>query len=1589
MVLSDLTRTWRRILKTAVIGFFRFFFWTLLAFVALAASLFMHLHTDLARKVAGRLLTSFVSGEIRGTLTIGRVDQLRFDRLVASDVALFDPEGHRIAVADEVILIPDTLFDLFNNRLRFKSATLRGATVRLLATESGLPTFLETFEPTDTSESSSEPIHAVVENIRLSQVVVYGDFLELNGLRVQEVSARGRLEVKEELKVEITSAKGVFVRPFPFKGYVDDLTGSISSNANRGIALEFKARQARDRADISLKLFRPPAASEQAPRVSVQGSDKSAAAVAGQQYSLERVPPQWLELRVQGSPISPETIRGMGFTFTGPFRSALSGSFSLVGPLDELELHADLKSDAGDGVLSGAISQTRGVSVTLRTPGIKLDRVFEQAPALTLSGSAVIALGPQQTNPRVQLQVEPVIYQTIAIPSFELDAELEPKRLRIDEILSREEGSEISGHGAIDFDGRIDLTMRARISEIGRDPNIRRHVPGSRGKLDAELHVVTPGFADRQMSFQGRVTLRDLRYGALSAKRLSLNGSARGEPDLPQVNLKVAGEAIAISDFSIGDTEFNLRGGPREYAASGRVRVKGQQSFLLDARINADKEGFVLNAEQIELFVGERSWRGTARNLKLIKDKLISLELLRLASQTQRLETQATIRFHGSDEVKAQLQDFDLAVLHTFFGKRFYLREGRADANLQLTGDLRRPALSVQGALRDGVLFKLKDVNGVFVVSYQNGGLEIDAEADLGKRGTISVTGNGLLDSDRASLVEELLSIDYNLMFRANDVDLALGEQILGKAARAVAGRLGGELNAVGTLEQPSFSGKLKFDPLAIEGVAPLSIDSAINFQRDRLEIECALGDARGAIGNIKGNTSIKSQEIFRDFSKLAEAVTQGPWAISGYSTRRRLDSLPSPVSQSLPWPIDLQTRFKATQEGGKTYVELWFDGQWTARFEGTECAAEIRPSLSGQVVLYDDNTHFTASAFIAEQRFAEIEGTARTPVEQWIKKRAFTGVSALSGIGEINISSIESFPWLCEYGSGSLRAKVDVDELLTEHSQGRIDLTTRFFPKRRASEKNTRRRQPVTQTLSCEKDPFRVDLDVVLNPKDLELSGVLSGCGSSDSRVKAHLPIKWINRVVTPELDRERELNAEISFEQAELKPILEHIDLLSDAQGSVQGSISARGKPGRVRLSGRAELSRGEFQLASTGQRFSEAQGSLLFHGNWIEVQKLTARDGKGLLRLSGGIGLEEFVPKRVRLALFLDDFPVQRENVPLAWLSGTASIESEIMQHRAVTSLFIESLDVLLPETSTRSLQSLDAHPDIQVIGVEKPVAQTSSAYAVQFNVDGSHRLITVRRSDFSAAVEAELDVIYLDPELRVAGDIEFKRGVFEAFGKKFDLNEGSLFFDGSPQLNPKVSLKATHKPYGEDSGSVVVTVFGTMRRPEVTFYSDECQGEEGALTMLVTGSCSLSESEMANQDASAQREAFIAGAAGGILTLGTTGIRREMNDLLPTFSVGTYGGAQDEKRYRVQAGVNADSLIPQFIRPIVRHAYLQGGLTASSDSSQQDDTATDIDPEKSTPAESVDFLLELRFPFDFVWTGQVSPPQKGGFDITWEP
>lgn len=391
---------WRSVLTAKLT---RYIVYSALGLVALAVGFVicfaLYLQSPPGRNALRDWLNKTASAEMQGVLSIGAIDKLELDGVVASNVKLLDAQRQTVINADQVVLVPDLKL-MLKGILHIKSAKLTGGSVHLIETPSGAITLLQAFEPKQPSLQPSEAtLNAVVDGIELSRVTVYGDVGGVKNWRVEDVSARGRLEMRERLEIRIEKAQARVTRPYPFEIKLRQLNGVVSGDPYRGVNLQAEVARNGDKFKTDLEY---------------------------KQVKTGRAPePQKLTVNIQASPVSPETLRGLGFDWAGSLRAPLNGKISLQGELADLQLNGALNNEAGAFSLQGYVSSHRGVGVTLQTNSLALGKAVNDAPPVTVAGSASIEAAPG-VNPNVSLQLEPLLFGVIALPAFQMRGAIKP-----------------------------------------------------------------------------------------------------------------------------------------------------------------------------------------------------------------------------------------------------------------------------------------------------------------------------------------------------------------------------------------------------------------------------------------------------------------------------------------------------------------------------------------------------------------------------------------------------------------------------------------------------------------------------------------------------------------------------------------------------------------------------------------------------------------------------------------------------------------------------------------------------------------------------------------------------------------------------------------------------------------------------------------------------------------------------------------------------------------------------------------------------------------------------------------------------------
>ncbi len=1299
----------------------------LLVAACLAASLAVHLQLPLARRAAAAWLSDTVSHAIRGGLAIGRLERVSPLEVVARRVVLFDADGRRIIVADRLVLRPD-LAAALAGQWRLASAKLDGATVRLYDEGEGLPTLLSTFDAprsATSAPSSGEPLHVRVDGIELTRVLLTGDLLGLHDLRVPDLSAGGAMDIGRELHVRIDHARGSLTQPFGFVGHLDALSGTISTVTSEGVVLHANTHRDQEQASAVIRYGTP----KHRPK-------------AAQQLTLE----------VHAQRVTSATLQGLGYGWVPALAIPVSGDLSLQGPVGDLALNAQLDTDAGHVAINGSISQQRGVAVTLQSDALEVARLFPDYPKLVVDGSLHIDSPKGAEQPSLHAEVEPLLYGKLAIPGFSLDAVIEDTGLRIDRIDARSRNARILGHGRIEKTGAIAFDLTASFNDIGADPNLKRIVPDASGRLDVSLHVRTQQVGQAKLDFDGQLSLSNFRYGVIAAKRLTLRGSAHGDPERPRLNVRVSGSDLRLGDYLLGDPSLALRGGPRQYTADGEFNSAGKRTFNVSARITADATGVVIDADPIELTVGEGSWRGAMHELRVIGQQSVELGLLRLASRSQRLEAHGIVRFHGDDALDAQLQDFDLAALRALLGERLPVSEGRADAHVVLKGDLSSPDLSLQGALRDGVVQGVKGVNALYLITYRAGAIETDGDVDLGDRGAFRVTGSGRIDRSLSDPVKALRLGSYQLELSGQSISLSLLPQA---QQRGLSGTLSGSLRFTGTLDDPSFEGELRLDSLTAPGWSPLSIAASGGYARGELNTRVSVADEHGPLLSASGDLQLDWHALMAEPELLARTLMHGPWHVSGQVSRRPLARMPQPLS--LPYPIAVSAEFDLQRSGGASSGTVRFDGAYTKELGGSSCGGALKPEVRGALQLQNEASSISLTLFAGSNRVGNLELQLDTPVDRWAERGRMEMPKLLHASGKLDARSIETLPYLCELGQGTLGAELELASGLTDHPLLSVALDASFVP--RADNAGLRKRTVVP---SCQGDPIKVHFDASADKETLSGAGQMQGCHGGATTLQGKLKVSWQRLHVLPTPDENGALQALLRFEGSQLKPLMDRIPGVLNAEATAYGQVKVSGTPKRPQTSGQLNISGGRLYLVSTGQELTNITARLTFLGDWARLEHLQAQAGDGRLEAVGGIGFVGLWPQRLRLALRATQLPIKREGVDTAWLSGGAAVDADITPERAHAVIELQQLDVRLPDVTNRTLQPLDPNPEVVV--TTAPPEQRAEPYPIELVIQGKRKL-NVHRNDFQADIATELAVSYRNPDLTVGGYITFGSGQFE--------------------------------------------------------------------------------------------------------------------------------------------------------------------------------------------------------------------------------
>jgi hypothetical protein len=1043
------------------------------------------------------------------------------------------------------------------------------------------------------------------------------------------------------------------------------------------------------------------------------------------------------------------------------------------------------------------------------------------------------------------------------------------------------------------------------------------------------------------------------------------------------LDLELDGAAVRVAGYPIGNGTAILTGGPDAYTATGEFAAQGGRRAEFQARVEVNEGVYRLDVDTIELAVGEHWWRGSVSNATLDPEKGLSFDRILMGRGPQRLEAHGVWLFDGPDDIRADLDNFDLALLKILYPEEAPDFTGGVDLHFEFRGDLdKEPTIVAEGTLTDANLWDISPVNAAYLIHYDKSLLDADAQVDLGGRGNFTMSTTGFVEAVPGGIGASLREGVYETTLSTGAMDLTLLELFFEEDPPDVQGYADASIRFSGPIDTPAFKGSIDIPALTVEGWGPVELASAFRYEYGALLAQVRLADDEGELIETEGSLLVDLVRLGQVPGEAVEALATSPWRVSMRMPPRRLSAFPKALSDRLVPDADrLQLAASLTLAGGafRTRGDFHSAIDWLSDSSEGLCGSESNPRATLRAHLEEGVTVLAMDGVVGDAKVLDLEASSETPLDQWLQNAEIPSWPVTRVSADFYEAPTENLPYLCRYAAGVLSAQLKATGLFSDDPKLSFSMASDELRARRIE---PARRTGMVNTI-LETPPSRNRISAAYEDGIGEMDVDMQWWNGGVTTLSAKVPLIWDSENPVPVLAKRGDVSGSANFDRMPLQAVLAWMAGVVNVEGILQGSVTAQGRVRDPSFVGSVELSDGRVNLRAVGQTLEDVTGRAIFDEDGVAVTDLRATDTNGTAEVDGRVGFKKLQLKKMDFTVRADKFPLRSEGSIMARLDGSARMMAKFEDEGIDGEVRLKKLELDIPE-STATPQDLARHPEVFFIGETYEPIRRTDAYEVKLKIRSEDRLVIRSRDQgFYVEATAKLDTRVAE-EFTVEGTVNLHKGSFQVFGKRFEIRSGNMIFDGKPEMDAKVDLVARHSLRGSND-TVTVVVSGRLSNPTIEFKSNvPTTSEAQVIALLVTGSTRQQRGvNTSTAQASQDTTNFLTGVAAGLFS---ASLQSQFGGFAPTFGITQGQGVADgtEGDTAVQVGFSVDSVLPDNVP--IRGLYVEGQFVARRNEGGPNTTAQ---------AQRPGFLIEALWPLSFVTTGTFAPPSNWSIDVTWEP
>lgn len=525
----------------------------------------------------------------------------------------------------------------------------------------------------------------------------------------------------------------------------------------------------------------------------------------------------------------------------------------------------------------------------------------------------------------------------------------------------------------------------------------------------------------------------------------------------------------------------------------------------------------------------------------------------------------------------------------------------------------------------------------------------------------------------------------------------------------------------------------------------------------------------------------------------------------------------------------------------GRTYFEGMLSGRFNLARQDTDVYAR------GQMLLSDisyDGTEFDSlmiAGSIADER---LDGTLSLRKE---------GQELMAGNADLpfKLGDPEEFPdsFFADSVDGSFQVhEITIERFQSLFAEAGIEETSGIFsfsgrldgtagdPEFSA---DATLKQAVLSGVSI--DSVTAGMDYNHEDATLQLDASVMSLKQKAAEINARLPLFIDMKTFQVDLPQQKDsIAVDIETNDFNLKAVNDFLDRFTvrEVGGRLNGRVHITGMMEDLKTDGRLELSRGAFRLIPAGIRIDNIRSTVNFDPNQIRLTDFSARSGNGNLKASGVVELEKLIPGDLDIKIKAENFRAANTPQYNAIINLDARAQGQVTKPKITGSLDFVSGFLNLQNFGEKSVENVD----LDTLENAGPEMSLYDSLALEMDVNFNRRFYirNQRYLEMEFELAGELDLVKsVNEDLELFGTMNAPSGYARPFGKQFDLEEGSVMFNGPP-ANPELAIRTRYEPLQTEENIIIWYIIeGTVENPQFKYESQPPMELENIISYTIFG------------------------------------------------------------------------------------------------------------------------------------------------------